>query len=81
MDRQDYFRLVARMVRHHSTFSHANNAWMISVPHLKTMLQQQTGNVPPHLPSVDEVLETGVRVGFWEMDIDHETEVDIVVFK
>jgi len=81
MDLQDYFGVVARVIKNGSTFSQAKDAWAISVPHLNTILQQKQVNLPPELPSIEDVLEEGVCRGLWEMDYDTELGTDIVVFR
>ena len=79
MDFHEHFRLVARVIREHSVFSRARDAWTISVPYLKAALQQQAVHSPFERPPVADILEEGVRLGFWEMDFDEEGQVDIVI--
>lgn len=62
-------------------YSHARDAWTISVPHLKMPLQLYAEELTPGLPPVEEVLEEGARKGLWELAVDHESDLVIVVFK
>ena len=81
MDRQDYLHLIERTIRNFSMYSHAKDAWTISVAHLKLSLQLYAEELPPGLPSVEEMLDEGARKGLWALVVGHESGLGIVFFK
>lgn len=81
MDIHEHLRFVARTIKDHAVYSQAKDAWVISVPHLRAVLDQQPGNLPPELPTLDDVLEEGVCRDMWEMDFDHDSQMDILVIR
>lgn len=81
MDIYDHFRVVARAVTNHATYSPHRQARIISVPRVKDVVRQKIGNTAVGLPTVDAALEEGAQRGFWEMDFDHDNELDIVIVR
>ncbi|GLQ99032.1 hypothetical protein [Dyella mobilis] len=81
MDIYDHFRIAARVVTNHSTYSPQRQVRIISVPRIKDVVRQKIRSVDTSLPMADAVLEESAQRGFWKMDFDQDDELDIVIVR
>lgn len=81
MGTTDQFNVVTRAITKYSVHSTDTNAWTISVPRLKDVLQELSAYSEFNQPALDDLLEEGVCRGFWTMDYDRQNGVDIVVMR
>jgi hypothetical protein len=68
-------------MRRHAGYSPLDDTWAISCAHFKYVFIIEGHHIPPQFASLQDVPEQGTRRGIWKMDIDQDTEADIVILK
>jgi hypothetical protein len=70
---------MTRIVKDCSAFSPSLNAQVVSVACVRDMIDRHYAALVGN--QVNDLLEQGAQRGLWEMDIDQEKEVDIIVMR
>jgi len=81
MDHYDQFRIVAQAVTTEATYSSHWRRQAVSVLRVKEAVRERIGCPTAEVPWVDAALQEGVILGFWEMDVDPDNEVDIILVR
>jgi hypothetical protein len=68
MNADDYLRLMLRAMRQDASYSSMRHAWVVATVSAKIFFRARMDVLPAEFSSVEEVIEEGVRRGFWEMD-------------
>ena len=79
METDTFFHVVEELVKDNATYSDSTGHRIISLHRLRVIYKQRTGTWPLKLLSLQEAVEEGVRKGYWEMEYDEESDMDIIV--
>jgi hypothetical protein len=79
METDTFFHVVEDLVKSNADYSETTGRRIISLHRLRMIYKQRTGTWPRKLLSLQDAVEEGVRKGYWEMDYDEETDMDIIV--
>lgn len=77
----DYLSLMFRAMREHASYSALHQAWTISGLEAQIIFLEHVDLLPADFSSVQDVLEEGARRGIWEMDLDAEMAMDVVMLR
>ena len=76
-----FLALMRRVLRRHAIYAQSKDAWVISTAHFEYVFLMEGHLLPPQLASMQDLLAQGTKRSLWHMDIDHDTEADIVILK
>lgn len=79
METDTFFQKVEALVNDNAIYSEAIGHRILSLHHLHVVYKQTTGSWPVKLLSLQDAVEDGVRKGYWEMDYDDTSDMDIIV--
>lgn len=68
MRTEDYLHVMLRAMRRDAAYSSERHAWLVPVLKARVFFLEQMDELPPEFCSVEEVLEEGVRRGYWELE-------------
>lgn len=85
MDLDVVLRALRQAIEVGAAHSSGLGRWVISVPHLTALMEQdirvsQALNGVPLDVALAQILAQGAESGFWQMNFDHEFEVETIVF-
>ncbi|RDS83591.1 hypothetical protein DWU98_04455 [Dyella monticola] len=66
-----------RAMRQDATYSSTRHAWVTAMMNVRIFFLEQLDALPTEFSSIEEVVEEGVRRGFWEMD----SATDVLLMK
>lgn len=69
MKSNDYLGLMLRTMRQDATYSSRRQAWVIAMLNARIFFREQLDELPAEFGSVEDVVQEGVRRGFWEVDL------------
>lgn len=68
MESDEYLGLMLRAVRQDATYSSQRQAWITPMLNARLFFQEQLDECPAEFRSLKDVVEEGVRRGFWKVD-------------
>jgi hypothetical protein len=68
-------------MRQHASYSAQHQAWTVSGLEAQIIFLEHVDLLPTGFSSVQDVLEEGARRGIWDMDLDAEMAMDVVMLR
>ena len=68
MNADEYLRLMLLAMRQDASYSSMRHAWVVAAFSARIFFRVWMDILPAEFSSVEEVMEEGVRRGFWEID-------------
>jgi len=81
MSTDEFLALMWRVLRRHATHAESKDAWVISTAHFEYVFLMESHLLPPQLASMQDLLAQGTKRDLWEIDIDQDTEAEIIILK
>lgn len=79
METGTFFQMVEELIVRNASYSETIGHRFISLHHLRSIYKQRAESKPLDLPTLQDAVEEGVRRGYWEMEYDDESRLDIIV--